>query len=150
MSDDSKNIDSDDGKNTSLGVQEAFGNVFHGVHKRAFFHRLAQHGHVPQSDQEAQELLDMGAKVATASTNPVLQQAAAKESRFTKANAALNDALAERGLLLPAQKQADGQSDLSLEAQAAAWELAQDSLLFKSAEVLQAERESEPAAAKTT
>ena len=135
-----------DSENT-LGVEEAFGNVYHGIHKRAFFHRLAQHGVVPQSEKEAEELLDMGAKVVMASANPALQQAADQESRFTKASTALNDALAEQGLIAPEEKQAAQQGDLSLEAQAAAWELAQDPEIFKSAEVLQAEREQEPAAA---
>lgn len=129
--------------NETLGVEEAYGHVYHNVHKRAFFHRLSQHDIVPQTEKEAEELLDMGSKVVMASANPVLQQAAAGESRFTKASQALNGALASQGLISPEEKQAMPDNDLSTEAQAAAWELAQDPAVFKSAEVLQASRESE-------
>lgn len=141
MSDDSKNTD-------DLGVPQATENIFHGVHKRAYFHRLAQYGIVPQTEKEAAELLDMGAQIAEASANPALKQAAEQESRFTKASDALNEALVEQGIIAPSQKQAAVMNGgPSLEAQAAAWELAQDPSIFKSAEVLQANREAQAATA---
>lgn len=138
---------SDDSNSTDLGIEEAFGNVYCGVHDRAFFHRLAQYGIVPQTEKEADDLRAISAKVVAASANPALQQAANQESRFAKASAALDEALADQGIMSAQQKQA-AESGLSNEAQAAAWELAQDPLIFKSAEVLQAAREAEPAKAE--
>lgn len=127
-----------------LGVDESFANIFHGVHKRAFFHRLYQYGIEPQTEQEAEDLMGIGAKIAAAEANPALRNAAAQESRFAKASAALDDALAGAGSGYQPQA-----GNVSPEAQAAAWELAQDPVIFKSAQVLCEAREQagEPAAA---
>jgi hypothetical protein len=136
--------------NQTLSTEEAFENVYHGVHKRAFFHRLAQHGIVPQSEKEAEELLDIGSKVELAAATKASQPAVAHESRFTKANSDLGTAMTAQGILAP-EKQAAEPNGPSPEAQAAAWDLAQDPVLFKSAEILQAANgETEPVAAGET
>jgi hypothetical protein len=135
-----------DSDQKTMGADEAYQRVFHGVHKRAFLHRLGQHGIVPQTEKEASDLLEIGAKVVLASGNQSLQQAAAEDSRFTKANEALDTALSELGVpdQNATQKQANG---LSQEAEAAAWDLAKEPELYASVEVLKQAQEEQVVAA---
>jgi hypothetical protein len=45
-------------------VHQAMGVIVSGVHKRAFLHKLAQLGHLPETESEADALVALGFKLA--------------------------------------------------------------------------------------
>lgn len=47
-------------------VETAYGNIIEGVHKQAFLARLQQHGYVAETPAEADELVELGFKLANA------------------------------------------------------------------------------------
>lgn len=53
-------------------VQSATDTVFHGVHRRAFLHKLAQCGHRPETEAEADALVELGFKLASADPDSVV------------------------------------------------------------------------------
>jgi hypothetical protein len=80
-------------------VQRSMGIIVSGVHKRAFLHKLAELGHVPESQQEEDQLVELGFKLASVDPsvtepNPFLHQAPAKpRGKYASAVADLDQVL---------------------------------------------------------
>lgn len=58
-------------------VESAFDHLFTNVHQQAFFNKLASHGIEPQTHKEAQDLLQLAAKLRIADEQGTLKQAEA-------------------------------------------------------------------------
>lgn len=60
----------------SMTPDEALQTVIAEAHGRAFLGRLAELGHVPQNEKEAQALVDLGFKLAAIAADPRVKAAA--------------------------------------------------------------------------
>lgn len=98
----------------------AYKHVFDTVHVPAFFHKLAQLGHAPQSQQDAAALLELGLTLYNADPSPAVKQAAAP-GPYSGALSALKEVLGTE------------KTAAANESQAIALQLAQDPSTFASA-----------------
>lgn len=72
-------------------IDTAAATIFDRVHADAFFAKLAEYGHVPQSRDEAKSLLELSAKLA--STEAKLQTKQASAGCYAQATSALDQLL---------------------------------------------------------
>lgn len=87
------------GQNETLDVGQAYQHVYAEVHAPAFFEKLAADFNiVPQTDAQAQQLLEMGEKLFNAQQAEQTKVAAANGDFLTAANQQLDHALAAQGL----------------------------------------------------
>lgn len=75
--------------------QTAYNTLVRDVHAAVFFDRAGQRGRHPTTEKQASEMLQMGAKLATAFD---LEKQANDADPFAQANRDLDSALAESGL----------------------------------------------------
>ncbi len=102
-------------------VVAASGNILRGVYAPVYFQKLAERGHAPRNEKEAEELLELGFKLAETAA-----QVGSQQSKYASAVSALDQ-------LRNGQA---GQGDYQLKA--AAVQLAGDPAIYASAMVLQA------------
>lgn len=76
-----------------MTVDAAIDKVTADVHNRAFFHKLAQRGYQPQTEQEANDLLQLSEKLAAAQDAVASQPQQHGQSKFAHAVAALDNIL---------------------------------------------------------
>lgn len=79
-------------------VQRSMGIIVSGVHKRAFLHKLAELGHVAESPEEADQLVELGFKLASvdpsvSEANPFLQPAPKPRGKYASALSDLDEVL---------------------------------------------------------
>lgn len=79
-------------------VQQSMGIIVSGVHKRAFLHKLAELGHVAETPEEEDQLVELGFKLASvdpsvSEPNPFLQPAPAPRGKYASAVADLDQVL---------------------------------------------------------
>lgn len=79
-------------------VQRSMGVIVSGVHKRAFLAKLAQLGHVPETEEEADALVSLGFKLASVDPsiqepNPFVAQAPKPRGKYASAAQALDEVL---------------------------------------------------------
>lgn len=84
----------------------AFDNLFARVHHPVFFEKLAAAGFVPQTEAQAQTLLEMGAQLDAVAASPQVKQAEAANDPIQLAKTALDSLLAANGFATEAVKQA--------------------------------------------
>lgn len=82
---------------TPEAVQRSVGVITSSVHKQAFLHKLAQLGHIPETEEEADHLVELGFKLASIDPsvrtgNPALM-AATPRSKYAEAMSALDTVL---------------------------------------------------------
>ena len=76
--------------------QAAYDTIIENVHKRAFFHKMAQLGHVAETVEEANSLISLGFKVAEMTAGqadpfqPQPEKQAGSANRFAMADEALD------------------------------------------------------------
>lgn len=77
---------------TREGVQSAYNLVMDNVHRRAFFHKLAQlrPQYMPQTEEDANYLTELGLKLAVASQDAD-SQSIGKQAEYSPFGAALSD-----------------------------------------------------------
>ena len=73
--------------------QVAYQNLFDGVHARVFFQKMASYQYVPQTQQQAQYMLETAGKLRAVEQSPAIKQAAEQSDPFFLANAHLSQAL---------------------------------------------------------
>lgn len=78
--------------------QEAYNLLYNEIHAPIFFEKLAERGIVPQTEQEVDALLNMGASLMQSQAVARQKQAQAQGSFILKAAESLDAALADRGL----------------------------------------------------
>jgi hypothetical protein len=100
--------------------QEAYRLLFDQIHAPVFFEKLAEIGVEPQSEQEMNALLKMGADLMRSETTARQKQAADRGSFILQASQSLEAALADRGLAPPPDAEFDGV------VKAAAYQIARD------------------------
>jgi hypothetical protein len=100
--------------------QTAYRNLFDGVHQRVFFHKMAQLGYVPQTEKQAEWMLEMAGKLRLVDEEAAVKEAADAQDPFAAANAALDAALGRAGFQ-SVQKAAYDDEVLSIKQAAAAW-----------------------------
>lgn len=105
--------------------QTAYATIIEGVDKRAFFHKMAQLGYVPETAEEAESLYSLSFKVAAMSQQQGQGQEKKGSNRFAEAGAALD-------------KMAGAAPPPSDEASQIAFEFAHDPAIYGSALVLKA------------
>lgn len=116
--------------NSLPDVAAAQAHILQTVHSDAFFNRLAQYGHMPQTEKQAADLLQLGFKLAAVSEEPTVKQAEEAQDFYAQANLGLDAALHQTGL---ATKQASDDEYLRV---AAAY--AQDPSIYTSALAIKA------------
>jgi hypothetical protein len=87
--------------------QDAYRLLFDQIHAPVFFEKLAERGIEPESEQEIQALLEMGANLMRSQAAERQKQASAQGSFIVKAAQSLNVALADRGLAPPPSESVD-------------------------------------------
>ena len=114
-------------------VENAHAVIMEGVHKRAFLHKMSQHGHNPQTAEEADHLVQLGFKVAAAveqqGGDPFNDPAGAKTAAagpYAQLDQAFDSHFG--GQDSPVQEKT-----ASAEAEDAAWNLFQDPDIYNSA-----------------
>lgn len=122
----------------------AYDTLFQGVHTRAFFGRLAQHGFQPTSEKQAQEYLDLAGKLRLVDQDPRIKAAADANDPIAEANAALSNVLARHGLDAGVKQAAAQEADIARRNIAA--QLAKDPSIYNSALSLKAAEASQVAA----
>jgi len=115
--------------------QTAYQNVFDGVAQRVFFHKLAQLGHVPRTQKQASDLLDLAGKLRLVEEEAAVKQAEDAYDPFAAANSALDQVLAQAGF--GSVKAAAEQDELMSMKQAASIVM-QDPLIYDSVLALKA------------
>jgi len=83
---------------TPQTVQQSMGIIVSGVHKRAFLSKLAQFGHVPETEAEADSLVSLGFKLASLDPsiqepNPFVAPAPQPRGKYASAAQALDEVL---------------------------------------------------------
>jgi hypothetical protein len=126
-------------------VETALGVIMDGVHKRAFLGRLRELGHVPQTEKEADALVQLGFNLAAAEADPLLNKRAEQAAQPGPYATALQDL----NKVLGVPKQASAEGDLDDVSVAGAYELARDPTIFTSALVLKQAQEAALAAPAT-
>jgi len=107
--------------------EDAYNHLLGNVHSQVFFGKLAQVGIHPQTEKEANDLLELAGKLRLVNDDPAVKQAAEADSKYAKANAALDELFGKSG----AMKQASAQEqDVALDQ--AARTLAQDPQIYNS------------------
>lgn len=81
-------------------VKQAYDTVFQRIHATAFFEKLASHGIVPATHEEAASLLDMGAQL-------MMLPEEAPTNRFAKVSSDLGAIVAQRTGVNPGQQAND-------------------------------------------
>jgi hypothetical protein len=107
--------------------QEGYRLLFDQIHAPVFFEKLAEHGIEPQTEEEVNALLKMGADLMRSQALERQKQAQAQGSFILKAAQSLNGALAERGLAPRQPDQVEGVI------KAAAYNVAKDERVQKAA-----------------
>jgi hypothetical protein len=88
--------------------QQAYRLLYDQIHAPVFFEKLAERGVEPQSEQEVQALLMMGANLMQTQTLERQKRASSQEGSFIlKAAQSLDAALRESGLALPSSTAVD-------------------------------------------
>lgn len=77
----------------------AFNNLFHGVRLKAFFHKLASHGLVPQNEQQAQNFLKLAEDIRFYKQHPQVKQASDAADPVAAAVHDLQAHMQQRGLI---------------------------------------------------
>lgn len=77
----------------------AFENLFHGVREKAFFHKLASHGLVPQNETQAQNFLKLAEDIRYYKQHPQVKQANAAADPVAAAVQDLEAHMRQRGLI---------------------------------------------------
>ncbi len=125
-------------------VKSATDTIFANVHRRAFLHKLAQLGHRPETEDEAEALVELGFKIASADPNGVVpadpfgdQAAVPPMGKYAAANADL-------GAVLGTNKQANDEHT------EAACQLAQDPAIYAAALSIKSAEAEQVATAQAT
>lgn len=86
--------------------QAAYETLFSDLQAQAFFHKLAAVApqYYPRTQQEAQDLLDMGAALESYEQHQAIQKVANDASPLGMAKQALYQILAAQGVAVPAQQ----------------------------------------------
>lgn len=71
----------------------AYQNLFDGIHARVFFQKMASHGYVPQSRQQAQYMLDVAGKLRAVEQSPATKIAAEQNDPFAAMSRHLDEVL---------------------------------------------------------
>ena len=116
-------------------AETAYNNLFNGVHARVFFNKCAAAGIAPQTQQEAQLMLDIAGDLRLA------KQAAAKQADdqsnpFVRMRQGLRSALEAKGLDVGIKQAAAQDQDYQIKQ--AALDLSQDPTLYNSVLALKA------------
>ena len=119
-------------------LQDAWSTVVTEAHGRAFLGRLAELGHVPQTEKEAYALLDLGFKLAAVEAQPEFQKAASANAPVGPYEAASQHL---DQFLTGTVKQAATGDEPDDACWAIAAELAQDSRVFSAATLVKAAQE---------
>ncbi len=112
------------GQTDQQQVVAASGNILHGVYAPAYFQKLAERGYTAKNEKEAQELIELGLKLAEVGAQPQTSR-----SKYATAVNAF-DSLSR------------GEQDADYQLKQAAVQLAQDPAIYASAMVLQAAEQS--------
>ena len=84
---------------SAVDPQQAYDVLFGNVHMPVFFEKLAQdYGVVPQNEQEAQQLLEMGAKLRVAHSEELVKSGSHENSFLGAANSHLDETLGAAGV----------------------------------------------------
>ena len=78
--------------------EQAYNHLFDTVHGQVFFGKLAEAGYVPQTQKEAEDMLQLAGKLRLAEQDPAVKQAAAASSPLSQAAGALDGVLTENGM----------------------------------------------------
>jgi|TARA_R110000824_G_scaffold29652_7_gene98491 hypothetical protein len=108
--------------------EDAYNNLFEGVHANVFFGKLANHGFQPQSEKEAADLLQLAGRLRH--VDETEKAASADQSRFEGASQALDGILSGAGLGNVKAAQAHNEEDQAIKAAAA--QLAEEPLFYNS------------------
>jgi hypothetical protein len=119
--------------------QEAYDNLFQGVHSRVFFAKCASAGIRPGNADEAAWMLEMAGKLRQVSEAPAVKQAAAESSIFFQMNRDLDTVLAKQGFDVGGRRAAPAELGIKQAAQT----LASDPLFYNSVLALKAEEADE-------
>jgi hypothetical protein len=77
---------------------QAYQHLFGNVQARVFFNTLQNYGIVPQSEKQAQWMLELGAKLDAVAEEPAVKQAEEANDPYFLANQQLDQVLQQQGL----------------------------------------------------
>lgn len=88
-------------QNTLPDPQTAYDTLFSRVHAQVFFNKCASAGIVPQTQEQAQEMLNIAGKLRMVTQDAQVKAAAAVDDPFQQMSRSLDGVISEYGLAQP-------------------------------------------------